>query len=114
MDEPDFYLGETWFLIGKATDWEGKPMSLVAATIDVRVFTSVGPLLDLDLSDGVEVTNALQGDYVVTITPEHQSGWDPRVTVYGLQIKIVLANGTTSVQVNRHIRVDASAFVRWA
>src|SRR3982750_919355 len=103
MGEPDFFLGETWFIIGKATDWQGNPISLQAATIDVRIFTSRGPLLDLDLNDGVEITDSLQGDYMVKVTPEHQLGWDPKVTVYGLQIKIVLANGTTSVQVNRHI-----------
>lgn len=114
MSEPDFYLGETWIITGKATDWKGEPMSLAGASIDARVYTSLGPLIDLNLTDGVEVVNTLQGDYLVTVTPEHQDGWDPKVTVYGLQIKIVLANGTTSVQVNRHLKVDASAFVRWA
>jgi len=114
VSEPDFYLGESWLIPGKATDWEGNPMSLIGATIDVRVFTSRGPLVDLDLSDGIEIINALQGDYLVTVTPEHQDGWDPKITVYGLQIRIVLANGTTSVQVSRHINVEASAFVRWA
>lgn len=114
MDEPDFYLGETWLIPGTARDRDGKIINLTGSIVSFRLFTSTGTALDVVTGDGIQVDDPETGNYLIIISPEKQLSLNTKVKNYSGEVKIALPNGYVSIQGRKSFTVNASSFRRWA
>lgn len=107
MAARDFFLGETWVIDLFAKDVEGNVLSLDGATVYFRLGTPA--FIDLSTATvGVAIVNALTGQARAIITPALQAG-----ASHGVQQaewKVVLADGTVSVQDQRALPIKKSLF----
>lgn len=114
MSEPDFYLGETWFIPGQALDADGNPIRLLGATVEFRLSTSAGKVLDLSLGNGIEIEDVEKGEYVIQVSPENQAGWNTKIKGYTGTVRITLGNGTVMYQGPRYFNIGIPSFRKWA
>lgn len=105
-----FYYGEDWLILGTATDFQGRALDLTNASIETKIFTNSISILDLSVGDGIAIVDASSGRYRIDVTPTEQIGSEIVPGEFGIQVKIVTADGIVSIQLDGTITVLGSAF----
>jgi hypothetical protein len=105
-----FYYAEDWLILGTATDFQGRILDLTNASVNAKIFVNSVNLLDVAVGDGITITDAPGGKYRIDINPTEQIASEVVPGDYGIQVKVVTADGITSIQLDGTITVKSSAF----
>lgn len=103
----EFHLGENWIVQYECNDGNGNDINLTGASLEWALATLNSSLvMTRSVGDGIVLTNALEGDCTLSVTPSHQStAGVTSGTTYRWEFRIITASGTVSVQAKGNLAV---------
>jgi hypothetical protein len=96
----EFHFGENWIVQYECNDGNGNDINLIGATLEWAAATINGsPIMLRTVGDGITLTNALEGECTLSVTPTHQTAAGvAESTSYRWEFRIITAAGTISIQ----------------
>jgi hypothetical protein len=108
----EFHYGENWIIQYECNDGNGNDINLTGAALEWGMATLNGsPVMTRIIGDGLTLTNALEGEVTLSVTPFHQSDAGiTESTSYRYEFRVTTAAGTVAVQAKGMIAVLPSMY----
>ena len=109
-----FHIGETITIDVTCLDADGAAINLTGATIVFRLASRTARLLDVNLANGVTISDALAGKCRIVISPAMQLAASVPAGDHLYELKITTIGGVVSIQCEGNLSIADSLFSKYA
>jgi hypothetical protein len=108
-----FHYGETWDITGVARDAVGQVLDLTNGIVQLRITTAAAVVLDLSTPSTGFITDAVNGKYLFQISADQQITAGLTLKYYTYEVRVILQDGTRSVQNTGILTILPSKFTQF-